>query len=358
MSTQALEPALELRPRKRITLATVGFRFAVVYFTLYCVLGDVGSTFIPVPDQDTPDLNTLWPFRLMVLWPATHLLGLAAPPSYALTGSGDRAFDWVFSLVLLVISGFATALWCVLDRGRPSNATVAKWFRLFIRLSLASTMISYGAAKLIPSQMPAPYDSDLFMRFGDQSPMGLLWKFIGASPAYEMFAGSAELLGGILLLLPSTTTLGALICLAAVTHVFVLNMSYDVPVKLFSFHLILLSLVLLAPEFPRLVDFLLLNRPTNPSASQRLFATPRANRYAAAAQVVFGACLLVLNLYGARSAWYAFGEGRPKPLLSGMWDVERVLVDGQVQPPVASDGDRWRRVFFDSRGLATVQGHG
>jgi len=35
----------------------------------------------------------------------------------------------------------------------------------------------------------------------------------------------------------------------------VLNMAYDVPVKLFSFHLILLALFLLAPNLPGLITF-------------------------------------------------------------------------------------------------------
>ena len=56
--------------------------------------------------------------------------------------------------------------------------------------------------------------------------------------SYEIFAGCAETLGGILLLTPRTTTLGALVCLADMIQVFMLNMTYDVPVKLFSFHLI------------------------------------------------------------------------------------------------------------------------
>ena len=36
--------------------------------------------------------------------------------------------------------------------------------------------------------------------------------------------------------------LGALIALCDMTHVFMLNMTYDVPVKLFSFHLMLMAL--------------------------------------------------------------------------------------------------------------------
>ncbi len=72
--------------------------------------------------------------------------------------------------------------------------------------------------------------------------------------------GAAETLGGILLLAPRTTTLGALVCLADMIQVFMLNMTYDVPVKLFSFHLILFSLFLLAPEANRLLGFFFTDR--------------------------------------------------------------------------------------------------
>jgi hypothetical protein len=109
-------------------------------------------------------------------------------------------------------------------------------------------MFLYGLAKVIPLQMPFPYLTRLLEPYGNFSPMAVLWSSIGASTSYEIFAGCAETLGGILLLTPRTTTLGAMVCLADMIQVFMLNMTYDVPVKLFSFHLILFSLLLLAPD--------------------------------------------------------------------------------------------------------------
>jgi hypothetical protein len=61
---------------------------------------------------------------------------------------------------------------------------------------------------------------------------------MGSAPAYEIFTGCAEVAGGLLLIVPRTATLGALISLADMIQVFTLNMTYDVPVKLFAFHLI------------------------------------------------------------------------------------------------------------------------
>ena len=122
-------------------------------------------------------------------------------------------------------------------------------------------MVSYGTAKAIPLQMPAPGLTRLLEPYGNFSPMGVLWYSIGASRPYEIFAGCAELLGGILLFVPRLALLGALVALAVSVQIFTLNMTYDVPVKLFSFHLILMSLVLIAPEVSRLLERARLQSP-------------------------------------------------------------------------------------------------
>ena len=95
--------------------------------------------------------------------------------------------------------------------------------------------------------------------------MGVLWSSIGSSRGYEIFAGCAETLAGGLLVFSRTTPLGALLGLFEMIHVFMLNMTYDIPVKLFSFHLILLNLFLLAPDLPRLINVLMRNSMVLPS---------------------------------------------------------------------------------------------
>src|SRR6202012_5647978 len=118
--------------------------------------------------------------------------------------------------------------------------------------AFASQLISYGLAKEFPMQMPYPGLTRLLEPFGNFSAMGVLWASIGVSPAYERFAGCAELAAGVLLLVPRTTLLGALIAALDMTQVFKLNMTYDVPVKILSFHLLLLAVFLAAPDLPRL----------------------------------------------------------------------------------------------------------
>jgi hypothetical protein len=140
----------------------------------------------------------------------------------------------------------------------------------------------------------------------------------------------------LLLIIPRTTTFGALISLAAMIQVFVLDMTYDVPAKRFAFHVILLSCFLLAPNVPRLVRFLLLGQTTSLSKEAQLFRGVRANRIALAAQIIFGLWLVGLDCHYAWGIWSTRGGGRPLP-------------------PLLTDSTRWGRAIFDYPDQMVVQ---
>ncbi len=335
--------------------ARIAFRFCCVYFGLFSSNTQILGGLVLIPAVDIPDLSALWPMRPITFWTAAHIFHARLPLIYTGSGSGDKTFDWVLAFCLLIFAALATAIWSVLDRRRENYVTLHKWVRLFIRLALASQLLLYGMDKVIPLQMPFPYLTKLLEPFRDFSPMGVLWSSVGASPAYEIFAGSAEMLGGILLIFPRTAILGALVCLVDMTQVFMLNMTYDVPVKLFSFHLILMALFLLAPEFHRLTDFLFRNRTVEPSTQPPLFQTRRASRIALAAQVLFGIWLIGMNVYNGWTAWHLYGGGRPKSPLYGIWNVEQLAIDAQLRSPLLIDYGRWRRAIFDFPDRMTFQ---
>jgi uncharacterized membrane protein YphA (DoxX/SURF4 family) len=333
----------------------IGFRFCFVYFGLYCLTTQILGSLVTNPEVDVPDPATLWPMRQIIFWTAAHIFRVAHPLVYSGSGSGDKTFDWVAAFCLLILAILATFIWFLLDRRRENYATLYKWFRVFIRFALASQMFAYGLAKAVPLQMPFPYLYKLVEPYGNFSPMGVLWSSVGASPAYEIFAGCAEMLGGVLLIFPRMTTLGALVCLIDSAYIFTLNMTYDVPVKLFAFHMILMSLFLLAPEFSRLADFFLSNRAAAPSTQPPLFRTRRANRIALAVQIVVGIWLIGINAYGSWTGWHTDGGGRTKSELYGIWNVEQLSIDGQIRSPLLNDYDRWHRVIFDFPDRVTFQ---
>jgi hypothetical protein len=323
----------------------VAFRFLLLYFGLFSLLGQILGGLLPILGLDIPNLAELPPFRGIVLWTAAHIFRTASPLIYTDTGSGDRTFDWVLTFCLLMTSAAGTILWSASDRKRSNYISLHKWFHLGLRFAVGSQFLIYGMGKLIPTQMPFPPLAKLVEPFGDFSPASVLWYSIGSAPAYEMFVGAAEIFGAMLLFFPRTAMFGALVCLADATEVFVLNMTYDVGVKLFSFHLVVMSLVLLAPELRRLFSFFFTDGGTPPSARLPLFRTKRANRNALAVQAVYALILVVMNVIVTRGYRRQVGPDAPKSALYGIWNVDRD----------APESKTWRRVVFDRPTYATFQ---
>jgi hypothetical protein len=246
-----------------------------------------------------------------------------------------------------VIATAATVVWSLLDRSRENYTELHKWFRLFVRFALAGRMISYGVVKVFLLQMRYPSLTRLLQPFGTLSPYGVLVNFIGSAPAYEIFTGCAMIAAGLLLIVPRTATLGAVISLADMIQVFMLAMTYDVTAKLFAVHLILLSCFLLAPDVPRLVRFFLLRRTTSLSTEAQLFRGVRANRIALAAQIILGLWLVGMYCHYCWGIWNTLGGGRSLPALYGIWEVRQMSIDDQPRPPLLTDSTRWRRAIFD-----------
>lgn len=355
MAQEAIATVEVKAPISRWGLPTrIAFRFFSVYFGIY-VLSSYMLPGLIIPNAEIPELGALGPLRRMVEWTAAHVFAITRPLVFTGSGSGDKTFDWVQSFCFLVIAAVVTVVWTFVARRRESHVRFHVWFRLFLRFALGATLIGYGAAKAIPLQMPYPSLARLVEPFGHFSLMGVLWSSIGVSRPYEIFTGCAELAAGILLVIPSTVTLGALVSLGCAIQIFTLNMAYDVPVKLFSFHLILMSLFLLAPDARRLLNVLVLNRPADCSPVPHPGGTARAIRIGVILQMVFGAYLVGMNLKGSLEAWTQYGGGAPKSPLYGIWNVAYMAIDEVERAPLIIDYDRWRRVVFDRPTSVTFQ---
>jgi uncharacterized membrane protein YphA (DoxX/SURF4 family) len=332
--------------------ARVLLRFAVVYFGLYSLATQIAGGLLMLPGGGLPALGTRWPMRRITEWCATHVFGVAAP--VVAGNSADTLFHWVQMAWLLAVSTVIAAVWSWFDRGRADRLRV--WFRLLLRLALAAQMFYYGMAKVIPSQFPPPGLVTLIEPVGASSPSDLLWTFVGASLPYQIATGCAEVLAGVLLMIPATATAGAALALLDMLHVFLLNMTYDFGLKQISGHLLVMAAVLLTPDVRRLAA-VFLGRAAAAATHAPLFRSARANRIAVVAQVAFGVYLMATFAALSVRYWHGEGGGRaPRSALFGIWDVEELSVDGDVRPAVLNDYDRrWRRVIFDAPRVVVVQ---
>lgn len=330
----------------------IAFRFCFLYFGLYVLMTQMLAGMLPSPWYRVPVLAEKAPVRPLVIWVGNHLLGVK--PTVHPTGSGDTLFDWTYAFTGLLLAAIGTVVWSLIARRTTAYPRLYKWFRLFIRVALGTTMFSYGFAKVFPLQMPTVFLSRLLEPYGDFSPMGVIWYSIGAAPGYERFIGSAEVLGGLLLLLPWTSLVGALVTFGVTFGVFMVNMTYDVPVKLFAFHLVLMSMFLIAPDARRLINWFVLNRPVVPDSAPRYGPSAGSHRGWIVAQLVFAAWALGLEVYGGAQGWKAYGAGAPKSPLYGIWDVDSMTVNGELRPPLTTDTLRYSHAVFQSASGLTV----
>jgi hypothetical protein len=308
-------------------------RFAFIYWLLFCAALWLS------------DFQFIWKFLgpmhdALVQWVGHDVFGVSYEFSSAQTGSGDTTADWIWIACIAIIAVVASVAWGFFARRRAYDDRLRDITRVIVRYTLAGVLVGYGVSKLLVQQFPAPSGSRLLQQYGDSSPMGLMWTFMGASPAYVVFAGAGETLGAVLLWFRRTTTLGALVLTAVMTNVFVMNLCYDVPVKLNSGHYLAMCLYLLAPEARRLAG-VVFDRAVAAPPPRALVLPRRWMRIARLVAKVGAIGYVTVTALKDRL------PGPPSEL-DGTWNVTAFARDGKELPPLPSDGTRWSRLVIQS----------
>ncbi len=336
------------------TWRKISFRFAFIYLALYTapwnLLGSIPGTQYVLKYYDQG-----WDW--VVRW-ANGLIFHVADPLVPMAGSGDTSFGWAQLWFTLSIAALGAITWSAIDRKRPHYEVLDYWLRIVVRYYIAYYCFTYGLIKVFALQMPFPNTSQLATPLGDFLPMRLSWMFIGYSSPYQVFSGFMETLAGILLIPRRTVTLGLLASIGVFINVVVLNLAYDIPVKLFSAHLLLFCLFLLSYDTRRLFNFFVLNKPTPPSHLYELEFSKPWQRYthiiAKGAFVVIAALLPTYE----NLEYYRMVNHRPetKPIRSGLYDVELfVWNQSDTVPALVTDSLRWQDMVFEKDGGGSVK---
>lgn len=296
----------------------------------------------------SPALRVL--FRFIFVYLVLYNFASALP-----NGSGDTTYNYERVFCFLGIASIAAVVWTILDRKRTHDARLYEGLRIYVRFALGAAMLSYGVSKVIPSQYPEPSIDRLLQPMGDASPMGLVWTFMGASTTYNVFAGAAEMIAGLLLTVQRTTLLGALVSLGVLTNVVALNFFYDLPVKLYSLHLLAMAVFLIVPDLWRLVDLLVLHRGVEPTAIQPFVRRPWLRRGVLVLRTLLVLAYTAFLLNTTYEDHRTYFQQESKAPLHGIWNVDEMVFDGQARPPLVTDRERWRRVIFHEPGQMAVQ---
>lgn len=224
------------------------FRFFFTYFVLFLLfMHDIGNFF-------TFFLSKIVP------WFGKTIFNIDYEIKSAFTGSSDTTYNYILIFTICLFSVLSTVIWSLLDRNKANYKKLYYWLTVFLRFYLGLMLISYGMAKIIKTQFPYPSYNRLNQTYGDSSPMGLAWTFLGFSKGYNLFMGFAEV-AAVLLFFRRTLTFGLIITVATLANVVAINFFYDVPVKIVSSNLMLMALFLLAYNFKDLFQFFFLKKP-------------------------------------------------------------------------------------------------
>jgi len=271
-------------------------------------------------------------------------------------GSGDTSYNWAQFYTYLLLSAFGCLVWTLIDRKRGKYDLLDFILKNLVRFKICFTAFSYGIIKLFALQMPEPNLNQLVTPLGDFLPMRLSWMFIGYSTSYQVFSGIMEVMVGLLLLNRKTVTLGALLGTAVFTHVFLLNMSYDIPVKLYSMQIMICCLYLAHYDWHRVVNFFILNKSAEPAIS---FNYPLTKKWQRIGRVLFKIGFIYLAVFLTfQQSWGRYktevSKADLKPITSGIYAIKTFVKNSDTIPDLGNGEMSWRDFIFEKGGLGSI----
>ena len=320
------------------------FRFFVAWFLLYVFLNPNGI----LPGVDDVFNFYIAPFHRLIPWIGRHILHLAKPITVFTNGSGDTTYDYVTLLFLSFTAILTCVIWTLLDRRRTSYTILFYWLTTILRYYLGITLLTYGFTKVFKMQFPAPSPDTLLEPFGNSSPMGLAWTFMGYSNGYNLFTGFAEIISGGLLFFRRTTALGAFLAFIVSLNIMAMNYAFDIPVKLLSTTMVLISLFLLNENIRRLFNLFFRKGTARLSIVPR---PPMRNKPLRITLVAIKSLLVVYAFFG--SAWLSlearkeYGDNAPHSQLYGIYNTRSFFYNKDTLPPIQTDTVRWKQLVIE-----------
>lgn len=243
-------------------------------------------------------------------------------------------FDWrakVVYISLLILAAFGTRF--QFGNARGGSEAV----RVVLRYFLAFTMMKYGCAKLFGLQFHSfLYWDDLLGR--DFSAFDKAWVFFSHSRLYGVFLGLFECCAAALLFFRRTTLAGALMVFAILLNIVIVDIEYEIPVVWDASVFLVMSLFLIAPNVPMLIEIFWTRQGESPT-TKRAF-------------VIGSAFALLLTSFVVADAYKArYGKDRHSPLY-GAWEL-----DYGVSAPdqrLSAEAIGIRRLYFEADGYFHV----
>jgi hypothetical protein len=328
----------------------LAFRFVFCLFTLIIVIYYTAFPFSDIvmkyPEKWITD---------MTAWFGKHILHISYDITLNDGDSGDTTLDFVLLLILFLVSILGTILWTILDRKGENYATLYYWLTTAVRFYVALVLIHYGLIKVIKAQFPYADLYELTEKVGNFSPERSAWIFFGHSYGYNLFMGMGEL-AAIFLLFRRTMIFGTIITLMVTLNVVAVNYLYDVPVKLHSSKLFIMTLFLLLTSCGRLWKFFFTGKAVALPVIQAPEIRQKWLRMGKLfVKTVIIGYALIHEAIGSVDRAKQRGDLYPKSKLYGLYRVDTFLINNRTLPPLTTDTIRWKQLILDWEGYSAVR---
>lgn len=331
----------------------IGFRFAFICFLLFILLMDWSVNPILSQLYYYGPLSTL--LDNLVTWVGQDLLGISDIIISPYDGEhNDRTYVYLLYTIITVIAVIGSFVWSLVDKKRQNYQQAYYWLTAIIRYYLAFTMFLFALEKFFKTQFPDLGYYTLTERVGDMSPMHLAWAFFGYSYTYNIFMGLAES-AALLLLFRRTTTLGALLTMATLSNVIVVNYNFDVHAKMYPTALFLMAFFLILRDVKRIVEFFTSQKPVSLPAIK---APKFKQRWMSKAKIILKCAVIgyfmIYLIYDYTNYNKSINEDTSmKAKYLGIYDVNSFVINNDTLS--MSDPARWNQIIIGDQLLEAIR---
>jgi hypothetical protein len=242
----------------------------------------------------------------------------------------------MYALLLLApLLGMLTALGTFVPVPGQWTCSPSRAICALVLYFILFALWEYGWAKVTTSQFYLPEPNTVYTPLGQLSKDIAYWSVIGSSRPYVVFLGAVEVLAGVLLVFRRTRFLGLLMAFGIFLQVCMVNISFDISMKLYAACLLVMTVVLLgghADHWRALVG--LPHKPAVPRDGTALRTDIRAHPLVLAV-LVFGA------IHPTIAAGLLHGDREPSPETPNAYRIH--------------GGSSWKNVYLHSAGYIIVE---
>lgn len=211
--------------------------------------------------------------------------------------------------------------------------------RLLLRYYLALILLIYGFDKIYKWQFYYPESNIMYTKLKDFPQDLLYWSTMGTSYSYSIFAGISEVIPALLLLSRRTAFIGGTLAFAVLLNVFMINIGFDVTVKLYSFFLLMISIVIVMPSF-KVVALFFVGRSLQLQLELPNYIRWKAYYYL---KILVLLIIFIECQFKYFASWNFNDDNFPRPKLNGAYQV------------ISSESEDLVRIHFHRNGYLILE---